>query len=129
MKKGMIVYTAAVLALSMSEATGISAAAAESSPTAVEASALQDAAVTVTFTPDIHAGSGGMHTMDQSETYRGLGGRFPMSGSSWRILQGSNVVSLSGSYAVMIGYGTAKVQAYKANGHPLGVYTFTVIPG
>lgn len=129
MKKGMIACTAAVLALTMSGAAGVSAAAAESSSTAFEASALQDAAVTVTFTPDIHAGSGGMHTMDQSQTFRGLGARVSMSCSSWRILQGSNVVSLSGSYAVMIGYGVAQVQAYKANGQPLGVYTFTVVPG
>ncbi|WP_458120682.1 hypothetical protein [Paenibacillus sp. Z6-24] len=127
MKKGIIACTAAVLALSISGAAEVSAASLQ--PTAVEASALQDATVTVTFTPDIHAGSGGMNTQDLSQTFHGLGGRFGMNGSSWRILQGSDVVRLSGSDVIMIGYGTAQVQAYKANGRPLGVYTFIVVPG
>jgi len=127
MKKVIVVLTAAALAWSVSGAAEVSAASFQ--PTAVEASALQDATVTVTFTPDIHAGSGGMYTQDLSQTFRGLGGRFGMNGSSWRILQGSNVVRLSGNDAIMIGYGTAQVQAYKANGQPLGVYTFTVVPG
>ncbi|MBY0120048.1 hypothetical protein MHB43_29870 [Paenibacillus sp. FSL H8-0317] len=55
-----------------------------------------------------------------------VGSDFFMTGSSFTILYGSNVVSLSGGKATMIGEGTAQVAAYKSNGALNGVYTFVV---
>ena len=49
-----------------------------------------------------------------------------MQGSNWKLLYGSNVISLSGNKVTVIGYGTAQVQAFKSNGATLGVYTFEV---
>ncbi|MED3825269.1 hypothetical protein P4561_16415 [Priestia flexa] len=56
----------------------------------------------------------------------GIGSSYLMDSANWMILYGSNVVKLSGNKAVMIGYGTAQVQAFKSNGSVLGVYTFVV---
>lgn len=76
---------------------------------------------TVTFEP----APGTISTRDQTVPL-GIGSQYYMQGDNWMILYGSNVVSLSGNKATMIGYGTAQVQAYKSNGAPLGVYTFVV---
>lgn len=78
---------------------------------------------TVTFEPAVEKGL--IRPMDVTLPL-GIGSNYYMEGSNWLLLYGSNVVSLSGNKATMIGYGTAQVQAFKSNGAVLGVYTFVV---
>lgn len=79
---------------------------------------------TVTFEPALGEGSI-IRPMDVTLPLA-IGSAYFMDGSNWLLLYGSNVVSLSGNKATMIGYGTAQVQAFKSNGAVLGVYTFVV---
>ena len=80
--------------------------------------------VIVTFEPAVKKSSI-FKPLDQTLPL-GVGSVYYLSGSSWVILYGSNVVSLSGNKATMIGVGTAQVKAFKSNGDTLGVYTFVV---
>lgn len=117
MKKALIVLGTAAMLLTMGGMA--SANPAEQSAATL---ATHEFHATVTFTP---ASTGGIQPYDQTLTLV-TGNTYFMSGNSWLLLNGSNVVSLSGSKATMIGVGTAQVRAYKANGDILGVYTFVV---
>lgn len=93
-------------------------------------SAAETGSVTVIFTPadstSVRLVKGPSYATQDQTLPLGLGSTYYMSGENWLILYGTNVVSLSGNKATMIGYGTAQVQAFKSNGAVLGVYTFIV---
>ncbi|KWX69495.1 hypothetical protein AMQ84_31445 [Paenibacillus riograndensis] len=86
--------------------------------------------VPVSAAPTVQAESiaidGSIITPMDTTIHTTVGSEIIMTGSDFNILYGSNVVSLSGSKATMIGEGTAQVAAYKSNGQLNGVYTFVV---
>lgn len=116
-----------ILALSLSAAILSLGAIASAAPVEEQVSTTTistTGTVTVTFTPA--KGESPIYSTQDQTVPLGIGSTYYMSGANWMILYGSNVVSLSGNKATMIGYGTAQVQAFKANGAALGVYTFVV---